>query len=111
MPSLCPAIMHYLQKLAVPAEMVESGTSLTRFAPRGTRSGRSENSLRVIVKDVHSLRFLEPIENHSGLIGRSGEETVVRRIFVGRRGPGGEVVDTDAVQRLVSSTVVTPKID
>ncbi len=110
-PSLCPAIMHYLQRLGVPAEMVESATSLTRFAPRSARGDRSENSLRVIVKDVHSLRFLEPIEDHSPLIGRSAEETVVRRIFVGRRGPDGTPVDTDAVQRLVSATVVTPKFD
>ncbi len=110
LPSLCPAIMHYLQRLEVPAEVVESGTSLTRFAPRG-RQGGSENSLRVIVKDVHSLRFLEPIENHSGLVNRLDEETVVRRIFVARRALDGSHVDTDAVQRLVSSTVVTPKLD
>ncbi|MCA2960362.1 MAG: HD domain-containing protein [Silvanigrellales bacterium] len=110
-PSLCPAILHYLQRLSLPAELAESGTSLTRFAPRSARSSHSENSLRVIVKDVHSLRFLEPIENHSALIGRNDEETIVRRIFVGRRGADGKPIDTDAVQRLVSSTVVTPKLD
>lgn len=110
-PSLCPAILHCLQRLSLPAELAESGTSLTRFSPRSPRSSHSQNSLRVIVKDVHALRFLEPIENHSALIGRNDEETIVRRIFVARRDSVGQPIDTEAVQRLVSSTVVTPKID
>jgi uncharacterized protein len=108
MPSLCPAILHYLKGLDVPAESVESTTSLTRFSPRGRAGSRGENSLRVLVKDVHSLRFLEPIENHSSLVNRLDEETVIRRIFVGRRSRTGQDVDTDAIQRSVSTTVVMP---
>ena len=110
MPSLCPATMHFLRKSDIPAEMIESSTSLTRFSPKG-RELTSGNSLRVIVKDVHGLRFLEPIENHSRLVNRLDEETITRRIFVARYKEDGSVVPTEETQRLVSSSVITPKLD
>lgn len=109
-PSLCPATLHFLRQNAIPCEMIESGTSLTRFAPKG-RQRTSENSLRVIVKDVHSLRFLEPIENHSKLVNRLDEETITRRIFIGRYREDGSEIESADVQKLLSSSVITPKVD
>ncbi len=109
-PSLCPATMMFLRSQQVPAETIESGTSLTRFTPKG-RQSQSSNSLKVIVKDVHRLRFLEPIENHSRLVNRLDEETLVRRIYVSRYKESGEEICASHIQQLVSSQVVTPKVD
>lgn len=109
-PSLCPAIQMFLKKNNIPNEMIESATSLTRFSPRG-RGTRSENTLRVVVKDVHGLRFLEPIENHSSLVNRPDEETSLKRIFVAPYRFDGTPVSSQEVQKLVSQGVITPSAD
>ena len=109
-PSLCPATLRYLRGQGVPCEMIESGTSLTRFSPKG-RHQKSENSLKVIVKDVHSLRFLEPIENHSRLVNRMDEEILIRRIFVSKYKEDGTIIDPQEVQQNLSSSVIAPRMD
>jgi len=80
-PSLCSAVLGYLKDLHVYCELVESTTHLTRFHPLG-RNNNSQNSLKVMIKGLDGLRYLEPIENHSKLINRMDEEVVVRQIFV-----------------------------
>jgi len=88
--------------------MLESSTSLTRFSPKG-RERQSRNKLKVVIKDVHGLRFLEPIELHSRLVNRLDEEVVIRRIFVAREDDAGKAIDAKEVQKRVSSEVVSPR--
>ena len=107
-PSLCPATLNLLRAQGVPCEMLESSTSLTRFSPRG-RERQSRNKLKVVVKDVHGLRFLEPIELHSRLVNRLDEESVIRRIFVAREDDKGQLIDSKEVQKRVSFQVVMPR--
>lgn len=107
-PSLCPATINFLRSQGIPSEMIESSTSLTRFSPKG-RDRHSRNTLKVVVKDVHGLRFLEPIEMHSRLVNRLDEEIVIRRIFVARENEGGQPIDSKVVQQRVSSEVVSPR--
>jgi HD superfamily phosphohydrolase len=107
-PSLCPATLKMLRAEGIPSEMLESSTSLTRFSPKG-RERQSRNKLKVVVKDVHGLRFLEPIEMHSRLVNRLDEEVVIRRIFVAREDDEGRLIDAKAVQQRVSSEVVIPR--
>ncbi|MFZ9519737.1 MAG: HD domain-containing protein [Silvanigrellaceae bacterium] len=109
-PSLCPATLNFLRSQSVPAEMIESSTSLTRFSPRG-RDRHSRNTLKVVVKDVHGLRFLEPIELHSRLVNRLDEEIVIRRIFVAREDELRVPIDSKLVQQRVSSEVVSPRAE
>lgn len=109
-PSLCPTIQMFLKKNNIPNEMIESGTSLTRFSPKG-RSNRSENTLRVVIKDVHGLRFLEPIEHHSSLVNRMDEETLIRRIFVSGTKTDGSPIASRDIQKLLSQGVITPSVD
>lgn len=103
-PSLCPATLRLLRAEGVPCEMLESSTSLTRFSPKG-RERHSRNKLKVVVKDVHGLRFLEPIEVHSRLVNRLDEEVVIRRIFVAREDDSGRPIDPKEIQKKVSSEV------
>lgn len=106
-PSLCPTTVHLLRSQGVPSEMLESSTSLTRFSPKG-RERLSRNILKVVVKDVHGLRFLEPIEQHSRLVNRIDEEVVIRRIFVARDDEKGQAIDSKEIQKRISSEVVLP---
>lgn len=107
-PSLCPATLNFLRTQNVPCEMIESSTSLTRFSPKG-RNRHSRNTLKVVVKDVHGLRFLEPIEMHSRLVNRLDEEVVIRRIFVAREDESGTMIDSKLVQQRISTEVVGPR--
>ncbi|NBX17299.1 MAG: HD domain-containing protein [Proteobacteria bacterium] len=107
-PSLCPATLNFLRTQGVPSEMIESSTSLTRFSPKG-RNRQSRNTLKVVVKDVHGLRFLEPIEMHSRLVNRLDEEVVIRRIFVSREDDSGTLIDPKVVQQRISTDVVGPR--
>ena len=81
-PSLCPAVVALLNQKNIKNEMIESRTNLTRFSPKG-RGSHTQNTLRVIVKDIHGFVYLEPIENHSPLVNQTAEENSIRRIFVG----------------------------
>lgn len=107
-PSLCPATVNLLRAQGIPSEMLESSTSLTRFSPKG-RDNHSRNKLKVVIKDVHGLRFLEPIEQHSRLVNRLDEELVIRRIFVAREDDSGKLIDAKEVQTRISSEVMTPR--
>lgn len=109
-PTLCPATLNFLRAQHIPSEMIESSTSLTRFSPKG-RERKSSNTLKVVVKDVHGLRFLEPIEMHSRLVNRLDEEIVIRRIFVSREDDMQNPVDSKIVQQRVSSEVVSPRTE
>jgi len=106
-PSLCPTTVNLLRSQGVPSEMLESSTSLTRFSPKG-RERLSRNILKVVVKDVHGLRFLEPIEQHSRLVNRIDEEVVIRRIFVARDDEKGQPIDAKEIQKRISTEVVLP---
>lgn len=109
-PSLCPATISFLRTQGIPSEMIESSTSLTRFSPKG-RIEQSHNTLKVVVKDVHGLRFLEPIEMHSRLVNRLDEEIVIRRIFVARESVSGVPIDPRDVQQRISNEVISPRIE
>jgi uncharacterized protein len=109
-PSICPAILKYLKGLGIPATIIESATSLTRFSPKG-RNQTSTNKLKVILKDSQGLRYLEPIENHSRLINQLDEEVLVRRIFIALQKEDGEQVNIEEIQSLVNQQVITPEID
>ncbi|MEY2988114.1 MAG: hypothetical protein RJB13_1635 [Pseudomonadota bacterium] len=106
-PSLCPTTVNLLRSQGTPSEMLESSTSLTRFSPKG-RERLSRNILKVVVKDVHGLRFLEPIEQHSRLVNRIDEEVVIRRIFVARDDERGQPIDAKEIQKRISSEVILP---
>jgi HD superfamily phosphohydrolase len=106
-PSLCPTAVHLLRAQGITSETLESSTSLTRFSPKG-RDRLSRNLLKVVVKDVHGLRFLEPIEQHSRLVNRIDEEVVIRRIFVARDDENGSVIDAKEIQKRISSEFVFP---
>jgi HD superfamily phosphohydrolase len=101
-PTLTGAVSDLLSRKGVPHKVIENSTTLTRFVPRGRRSD-SQNTMRVIVKDIHGQRHLEPIENHSILVNRLDEENVIRRIFVGRECQDGSPVNLNEVQFLISS--------
>lgn len=106
-PSLCPTTVNLLRAQGIPSEMLESSTSLTRFSPKG-RERLSRNILKVVVKDVHGLRFLEPIEQHSRLVNRIDEEVVIRRIFVARDDENGAAIDAKEIQKRISTEVALP---
>lgn len=102
MPSLCPTVLAILANEGVPCRLVEDKTTLTRFTPRG-RGKRSENSLKVVAKDLHGLAHLAPIENHCALINRLDEENVIRRIFIATTDEQGRPIDTAAVRRRIAT--------
>lgn len=107
LPSLCPTVQMLLKKHDIANEMIESGTSLTRFSPKSRQGHRSQNTLKVVVKDLHGLRYLEPIENHSQLVNRVDEETLVKRIFVSLTKKNGESIEFKDIRQLVSNGIVT----
>lgn len=106
-PSLCPAVLNFLRQNKIVCENIESSTSLTRFSPKG-RGGKSENILRVVLKDVHGLRFLEPIENHSKLINRTDEDSLIRRIFASCTDSTGAELSPKEIQRQISANIINP---
>lgn len=108
-PSLCPAVLSFLREKGVPCEMIENRPTLTRLMPRG-RKAHSDNALRVIVRDVHGLRRLEPIESYSMLVNRMDEEQIIRRVFVGRQTSTGQVIDIKALRTEISRRVVAPEV-
>ena len=106
-PSLCPAITSYLQKLECPTEIIENSTNLTNFSPKGKDSS-SKNNLKIIIKDVHSLRYLEPVENHSTLINRVDEEFIIRRIYIARYKENLEDISSKEIQKIISDKIINP---
>lgn len=106
-PSLCPAVMKYLKMKGIPAELVETSTNLTRFSPKGRESG-SQNNLRIILKNVHMLRHLDHVENHSTLINRVDEEILIKRIFVSRFQENGEEINMDSIYQMISENIINP---
>lgn len=107
-PSLCPAIMSYLKDLNCPSEIIENSTNLTRFSPKG-RNSSSKNNFKIIIKDVHSLRYLEPVENHSTLINRVDEEVVIRRIYISRFKEDNEKILSEDIQKKISEKIINPE--
>jgi uncharacterized protein len=108
LPSLCPAIISFLQNLEYPSEIIENSTNLTNFSPKG-REIASKNNLKIIIKDVHSLRLLEPVENHSTLINRVDEEIVIRRIYVSRFKFNNEEISSKETQKKISEKIINPE--
>lgn len=106
-PSLCPAVMKYLKMKGIPAELVESTTNLTRFSPKG-REAESQNNLRIILKNLHMLRHLDHVENHSTLINRVDEEIIIKRIFISRFQENGEEIDLDSIYQMISENIINP---
>lgn len=107
-PSLCPAIISFLQNLDYPSEIIENSTNLTNFSPKG-RESISKNNLKIIIKDVHSLRYLEPVENHSTLINKIDEEIVIRRIYVSRFKSNNEEISSKEIQKKISEKIINPE--
>ncbi|BBH54549.1 HD domain-containing protein [Fluviispira sanaruensis] len=106
-PSLCPAIVGFLKEIGCPSEIIENSTNLTRFSPKG-REESSKNNFKIIIKDVHSLRYLEPVENHSTLINRIDEEVVIRRIYISRFNESIENIQSDEIQKRISDKIINP---
>ncbi len=107
-PSLCPAIISFLQNLEYPSEIIENSTNLTNFSPKGKEIS-SKNNLKIIIKDVHSLRYLEPVENHSLLINKVDEEIVIRRIYVSRFKIDINEISSKEIQRKISEKIINPE--
>ncbi len=107
-PSLCPAIISFLQNLEYPSEIIENSTNLTNFSPKG-REISSKNNLKIIIKDVHSLRYLEPVENHSLLINRVDEEIIIRRIYVSRFKIDNKEISSKEIQKKISEKIINPE--
>nr|WP_272914821.1 hypothetical protein [Silvanigrella paludirubra] len=107
-PSLCPTITNYLQKIDCPAEIIENSTNLTNFSPKG-KENSSKNNLKIIIKDVHSLRYLEPVENHSTLINRVDEEFIIRRIYISRFKENLEDISSKEIQKIISDKIINPE--
>lgn len=84
-PTLTGAVSHFLHTRGIDSEVIESETNLSRFSPKG-RSGiggaPSENSLKVLSRDLTGAWRLDPIEEHSRLINNLDEEFVRRRVFI-----------------------------
>lgn len=104
-PSRCDSILSFLKEQKIPAQLVETTTNLTRFSCK-QRDGYSKNKLKVMIKNVHSLRFLEPIENHCPLINREDEEFIIRRIFIPKDLNANQQIDTSIVQKLISERMI-----
>lgn len=98
-------ISEYLHSIKCPAEIIESGTNLTNFSPKRKHS-LSTNKLKVIIKDVHFLRYLEPIENHSSLINREDEEFIIRRIYISKYNTELKNISSKEIQKLISENIV-----
>ncbi len=98
-------INEFLQSINCPAEIIESGTNLTNFSPKGKHLF-SKNKLKVIIKDVHFLRYLEPIENHSSLINREDEEFIIRRIYLSKYDSFLKNISAKEIQKLISENIV-----
>lgn len=107
-PSLCPTITNYLQKIDCPAEIIENSTNLTNFSPKG-KDNSSKNNLKIIIKDVHSLRYLEPVENHSTIINRVDEEFIIRRIYISRFKENLEDISSKEIQKIISDKIINPE--
>ncbi len=106
-PSLCPAIVNFLESLNYPCELIENSTNLTNFSPKG-RNSVSKNHLKIIIKDVYSLKYLEPIENHSVLINSTNEEIIIRRIYISQFNINKEPIITKEIQKLISDNIIHP---
>ena len=100
----CQKIMQYLNTINCPAEIIESSTNLTNFSPKG-KYLTSKNNLKVIIKDVHLLRYLEPIENHSSLINREDEEFLIRRIYISKYDLNLTNISEKEVQKNISEKI------
>ncbi len=106
-PSLTIGVLNFLRRSGQKAEVIESETSLSRFAPKGRTSSRgslTHNSLRVVVRDVRGLSSLQAIEDHSRLINNLEEERLVQRVFV-KPPPSGQV---DQIRESVASYLGSP---
>ena len=106
-PSLTIGVLNFLRRSGQKAEVIESETSLSRFAPKGrtsSRGGSTHNSLRVVVRDVRGLSSLQAIEDHSRLINNLEEERLVQRVFV-KPPPSGQV---DQIRESVASYLGSP---
>jgi HD superfamily phosphohydrolase len=106
-PSLTIGVLNFLRRSGQKAELIESETSLSRFAPKGRTSSRgslTHNSLRVVVRDVRGLSSLQAIEDHSRLINNLEEERLVQRVFV-KPPSSGQV---DQIRESVASYLGSP---
>nr|WP_272866927.1 HD domain-containing protein [Silvanigrella aquatica] len=106
-PSLCPAILNFVQSSDFPSELIENSTNLTNFSPKGKETS-SKNNLKIIIKDVHSLKYLEPVEQHSSLINKSDEEIIIRRIYVSRYKLNHEEINSKEIQKKISEKIINP---
>lgn len=107
-PSLCPAIQNFLQDLECPSEIIENNTNLTIYSAKG-REITSKNNLKIIIKDVHSLKYLEPIENHSTLINKMDEEIIIKRIYVSRYKINNDEIFSQDIQKKISEKIINPE--
>ena len=98
--SSCYLIFKTLKELNIPCEIIETSTNLTSFSP--IKKNDSTRTLKIILKNVNNLRFLETAEKHCPLINRVDEDFIVKRIYIGRDYENGEKIDTNAIQKLIS---------
>jgi len=106
--SLCPKILSFLLSQNIPAELIETNANLTCFFPKNHEQSQ-KNNFKIILKDIHMLRYLEPVENHSLLVNTLDEDIAIKRIFIAQYHDKGEKRDVSAVQKLLSETVLKPE--
>lgn len=83
--SLCPLVKKILQSMKLPAAQITTSTMLTRVLPRTHVHQFKNKRLKVLVKDLHMVRYLDDIQNHSRLVNRIDEDVTINRVFVSTR--------------------------
>lgn len=102
------SIVRDLKEAGIPCEMIESSANLTCFSPI-EKDKESKNKFKIILKDIHSLRHLEPVEKHSHLANQMDKIVSIRRIFVSGYKEDGDPIDIQHVQNMISDKLIFKK--
>lgn len=95
------SILEELQRMGISFEMIKTSKNLTCFFPLETEE-ESKNNFKIILKDINSLRYLDPVEKHSFLINQINEEFSIKRIFISKHTKSGDSVDMHLIQKMIS---------
>ena len=86
--------------------IVKSGTNLTRFSPKKSNKTKSENSLRVIVRNESGQRRLMAIEDLSHLVSHLDQQKGIQRVFAARTAGNERLpVNLTELQNEISQTL------
>lgn len=106
--SVLISIVNELKNQGILCEMIESSANLTCFSEMDKDSD-SKNKFKIILKDIHSLRHVEPVEKHSLLVKQLDKNISIKRIFVSRCKENGDLVDIQSIQNMISERLIFKK--